>query len=119
MKEEITAILRLASERGLPSLLIGGNAIVLLGHIRNTVDLDLLVPERSRSPWLDLLRELGYRFLHGISAFAQFEPPEPGGRRLILCLSKKRPGKSYTRAREKWTWLVKLFCCRALNISSP
>jgi hypothetical protein len=79
VKEEITALLRLASERGLPSLLIGGNAIILLGYIRNTVDLDLLVPERFRSRWLDLMRELGYRFLHGISAFAQFEPPEPGG----------------------------------------
>jgi hypothetical protein len=79
MGEEIIAILRAASARGLPSLLIGGNAIILLGYIRNTVDLDLLVPEQSRSQWLDLLRELGYRFLHGIAAFAQFEPPNGAG----------------------------------------
>lgn len=79
MKVAITTILRQASKRGLPSLLIGGNALILLGHIRNTVDLDLLVPESTRSEWLDLMRELGYRFLHGVSAFAQFEPPEPGG----------------------------------------
>src|SRR5438552_15606035 len=76
---EITAILRAASERGLPSLLIGANAIVLLGYIRNTVDLDLLVPEQSRLQWLDLLRELGYRVFHGIEAFAQFEPADKTG----------------------------------------
>ena len=79
MGAEITAILRAASERGLPSLLIGANAIVLLGYIRNTVDLDLLVPEQSRSQWLDLLRELGYRVFHGIEAFAQFEPADKTG----------------------------------------
>jgi hypothetical protein len=77
--QEIIAILRAASKRGLPSLLIGANAVIMLGYIRNTVDLDLLVPEHSRSQWLDLLRELGYRFFHGIAAFAQFEPPEPTG----------------------------------------
>ncbi len=76
MEKDVTAILRLASERGLPSLLIGGNAIILLGYIRNTVDLDLLLPEEFRSQWIDLLRELGYRFLHGVSAFAQFEPAD-------------------------------------------
>jgi hypothetical protein len=76
---EITAILRAASERGLPSLLIGANAVIMLGYIRNTVDLDLLVPEQSRSQWLDLLRELGYRFFHGVAAFAQFEPPDQTG----------------------------------------
>lgn len=79
MEQEIIAIFRAASERGLPSLLIGANAIILLGYIRNTVDLDLLVPEESRSQWLDLLRELGYRFFHGVSGFAQFEPPHHGG----------------------------------------
>lgn len=76
MEKDVTAILRLALDRGLPSLLIGGNAVIMLGYIRNTVDLDLLVPEHARSRWLDLLRELGYRFFHGVSAFAQFEPPD-------------------------------------------
>lgn len=79
MEKDITAILRCASERGLPSLLIGGNAIILLGCIRNTVDLDLLLPERDRPQWLNLLRDLGYRFFHGVSAFAQFEPPDDSG----------------------------------------
>jgi hypothetical protein len=77
MEKDVTAILRLADKRGLARLLIGGNAVILLGYIRNTVDLDLLLPERDRSRWLDLLRELGYRFFHGVRAFAQFEPPTP------------------------------------------
>ena len=51
----------------------------MLGYIRNTVDLDLLVPETTRSRWLDLMRELGYRFYHGVSAFAQFEAPNQTG----------------------------------------
>lgn len=76
---DMVAVLRAASARGLPSLLIGGNALILLGHIRNTIDLDLLVPEESRSGWLDLLRELGYRLFHGTGAFAQFEPRDGTG----------------------------------------
>lgn len=84
MNGDVTAILRFASERGLPCLLIGANAIIRLGYIRNTVDLDLLVPEESRSRWLDLMRELGYRLYHGASAFAQFEPADPSGAPLDL-----------------------------------
>lgn len=72
--KEVTAILRLAAQRGLPSLLIGANAVVKLGYIRATVDFDLLVSEEWRSQWLDLLRDLGYRFFRGDTAFAQFEP---------------------------------------------
>ena len=78
MEKAVTALLRVASERGLDCLLIGGHAVILLGYIRNTVDLDLLLPEEARPRWLDLMRELGYRFLHGVPAFAQFEPPDAG-----------------------------------------
>lgn len=53
--------------------------MIMLGYIRNTVDLDLLVPESARSDWLDLLRELGYRFFHGTAAFAQFESSDKTG----------------------------------------
>ena len=78
MEKDVAVILRLASDRALPSLLIGANAVIKLGYIRNTVDLDLLVPEESRSQWLDVMRELGYRLFHGGSAFAQFEPGNAG-----------------------------------------
>lgn len=58
--EDIPALLQSASERKLPFLVIGAHAIVSVGFMRNTLDLDLLVPGRTRSGWLDLLRELGY-----------------------------------------------------------
>jgi len=58
----------------LPSLLIGGNAVILLGFARNTIDVDLLVPVARRSAWLDLMRELQFRLYHGTDVFAQFEP---------------------------------------------
>ena len=75
METNTLAIFRAAAERSLPSLLIGGNAIILLGYLRNTVDLHLLIPAPARSRWLDLLRELGYRFYNGTVSFAQFEAP--------------------------------------------
>jgi len=79
VEQEIVAVVRAAAARGLPSLLIGANAVLMLGYIRNTIDLDLLVPEQSRSKWLDLLRELGYRFFHGTAGFAQFESRDKTG----------------------------------------
>lgn len=79
MERDIPALLQSASEQKLPCLVIGAHALVALGFVRNTLDLDLLVPERTRSGWLDLLRHLGYRFFHGIAAFAQFEPARPDG----------------------------------------
>lgn len=79
MEEAVVTILRASAERGLPRLLIGGNAVILLGFIRTTADLDLMVPVSERSRWLDLLRELGWKFYHGAGAFAQFEAPEKGG----------------------------------------
>lgn len=78
-EQEIITVLRAAAERGLPSLLIGANAVLLLGYVRNTIDLDLLVPEQSRSGWLDLMSELGYRLFHGTASFAQFESREKAG----------------------------------------
>ena len=62
---------------GAASLIIGANAVILLGYIRNTTDLDFLIPEEKRSEWLDLLRELDFRFFHGTEAFA----PDGSGRR--------------------------------------
>jgi hypothetical protein len=79
VEKDIPALLQSARERQLPCLIIGAHAIVSFGFVRNTLDLDLLVPERTRSGWLDLLRELGYRFFHGVAAFAQFEPARPDG----------------------------------------
>jgi hypothetical protein len=77
MKNTLSMVLGAANRRGLRCLLIGGNAVIHLGYQRLTLDIDLLVPERKRSQWLDLMRELGFRFLHGTKAFAQFQPGAP------------------------------------------
>jgi hypothetical protein len=78
MQQTLQRILDAAAARGLACLLIGGNALILLGYIRNTLDLDLLVESDRRSAWLDLMRELGYRLIHGSGAFAQFEAGTKG-----------------------------------------
>jgi len=78
MKNTLRALFSAARERELPSLLIGGNAIVLLGLPRMTVDIDLLVPDGKRPQWLDLMRDLGFRLIHGTAAFAQFQPGPDG-----------------------------------------
>jgi hypothetical protein len=76
MQETLGRIVEVATSRRLPFLLIGGNAVILFGFARSTIDIDLLVPTRRRSAWLDLMRELGFRLYHGTGAFAQFEHEE-------------------------------------------
>jgi hypothetical protein len=76
MQETLRRIIEAAKARNLPFLLIGGHAVILFGFARNTIDIDLLVSTERRSAWLDLMRELGFRFYHGTGAFAQFEPQD-------------------------------------------
>ena len=47
MQETLRRIIEAASARSLPFLIIGGNALILLGYIRNTIDIDLLVEAKS------------------------------------------------------------------------
>lgn len=77
MNKTLDTLLHRSGEKGLASLLVGGNAAILLGVPRLTVDIDLLVPLAQRSQWLDLMRELGFRLLHGSEAFAQLNPGTP------------------------------------------
>jgi hypothetical protein len=103
---EIISVLRAATERGLPRLLIGANALLLLGYVRNTIDLDLLVPEQSRSHWLDLLQDLGYRLFHGTASFAQFESPNKAQlpRPEYLVALKLHAAASPTRSKPELDW---------------
>jgi hypothetical protein len=78
MQETLQKILQTAARKKLPSLLIGGNAVTLLGFPRMTLDVDLLVPAAKRSQWLDLMRDLDFRLQHGTEAFGQFEPGTSG-----------------------------------------
>jgi hypothetical protein len=73
VKDTLSIVLNGADQKGLPCLLIGGNAVILLGYPRLTIDVDLLVPAEKRSQWLDLMRDLGFRLLYGTEAFAQFD----------------------------------------------
>lgn len=77
MKTTLSNILGAASRKNLPFLLIGGHAVILSGFPRNTIDIDLLAPDKSRSAWMDLMRELKFRLYHGAGGFAQFEPSDP------------------------------------------
>jgi len=78
MQQTLQRILDASAARGLRCLLIGGNALILLGYIRSTIDIDLLVEADRRAAWLDLMSELGYRLFCGSGAFAQFEPGTAG-----------------------------------------
>jgi hypothetical protein len=68
-------VFRSLQERQVPFLLIGGHAIVLLGHPRNTFDLDLLIPESSLENAREALLGLGYQKYFETGAFLQLTPP--------------------------------------------
>lgn len=105
----------------------------MLGYIRNTIDLDLLVPEHSRFEWLDLMRELGYRFFHGIAAFAQFEPPDQTGSPVDLMFVEqgtweklnegakemKLPGQRVLLPRPEYLVALKLHAAGSLTRTKP
>ncbi len=55
MEEAVVTILRSSAERGLPRLLIGGNAVILLGFVRTRANLDLDGAGFRPFPLLDLL----------------------------------------------------------------
>jgi hypothetical protein len=88
MEAEVTAILRAANERGL-RVCSSGVTRSFASAIRGIRSISIFLPEDERSPWLDLLRQLGYRFFHGDLAFAQFEPPHPSGMPVDLMFVEK------------------------------
>lgn len=74
-----------AAKRKLHFLLIGGHAVISLGHQRMTMDLDFLVLASNKSGWEELLGRYGYRCFSEGNAFAQFEG-EIGWPRIDLML---------------------------------
>jgi hypothetical protein len=60
----------------LGALVIGGHAVVLHGHLRNTFDLDLLIAESKLAPARASLTKLGYRTYFETDAFLQLQSPE-------------------------------------------
>ncbi len=74
-----------AAKRGLDFLIIGGQAIGLLGHPRMTMDLDFLILAAAMPRWEELLGIYGYRRFSAGTGFAQFEA-KPGWPRVDLML---------------------------------
>ena len=64
------------NEASVPFLVIGGLAVVLHGHLRNTFDLDLLIAESKLAAARAALNDLGYRTYFETDAFLQLQAPE-------------------------------------------
>jgi len=65
-----------ADERGLPSLLIGGHAVIAHGHARNTFDLDLLIPRAALDEWRQFIVAERYTIHNEGPTFIQLTPPD-------------------------------------------
>ena len=68
-------VLRSLESVDVPYLVIGGHAVVLLGHYRNTFDLDLLISESHLERAHQRLSSLGYRKYFETTAFLQLSAP--------------------------------------------
>lgn len=67
-----------ARRRNLQFLVIGGLAVNLHGHARDTADIDLLVLNETRALWLEIFKGLGYTIFRDGGIFIQLDPPEKG-----------------------------------------
>ncbi len=73
MQTFISSISSLMAEKNLPALMIGGHAVVALGHPRATYDLDLLIPRSSADDWSQELQKRQFRIFSQNRNFWQFE----------------------------------------------
>jgi len=69
-------VFRALKEVDVPFLVIGGHAVVLHGHLRNTFDLDLLIADSKFDTGRATLAALGYRAYFETDAFLQLIAPE-------------------------------------------
>jgi hypothetical protein len=65
-----------AADRNLPFLLAGGHAVIAHGHVRNTFDLDLIIPRDDRDNWISLAAAIGYSLYREGPTFLQFNPAD-------------------------------------------
>lgn len=68
-------IFRSLRDAQVPFLVVGGHAVLLSGHLRNTFDLDLLIGESVRDTARQRLSELGFRIYYEGEAFLQLAAP--------------------------------------------
>jgi hypothetical protein len=67
-----------AAKRQLDFLVIGGHAVISLGHQRMTMGLDFPVLASNKSGWEELFDRYSYRCFTEGNAFAQFEGKSAG-----------------------------------------
>jgi hypothetical protein len=79
MIETLQTLVQAAREQKLPFLLVGGNAVILFGVSRMTMDIDFLITDVHRESWQTLMESHGYRLFHRAPAFDQYEPRVKGG----------------------------------------
>lgn len=62
LEEEFREFLRSLKENDVRYLLIGGYAVILSGHVRNTMDLDIAIAESSENAerMVDALKDFGF-----------------------------------------------------------
>jgi predicted nucleotidyltransferase len=63
-----------AGENDLEFVLIGGHAINALGDRRQTRDVDILVCEKDKQVWKQILLSMDYELFNDSAAFMQFNP---------------------------------------------
>lgn len=69
--DEFQALLAGLSERQIAYALCGGLAMAVYGIPRATLDIDLLIPDKSQDAVLDVARKLGYTFEAQKMSFAR------------------------------------------------
>jgi hypothetical protein len=73
VKHFLQTLVEAAQQKNLAFLVVGGNAVILLGVPRFTRDIDLLITDKDRDAWRQLVENLGYYLYHRAHAFDQFE----------------------------------------------
>ena len=73
MEHLLTSLAHLMEEHDLPALLIGGHAIIALGHPRSTFDVNLLIPRSAASAWKEHLGRHQYQVFAENRNFIQLE----------------------------------------------
>ena len=87
VEQVLTRVASAAQSAGFHNfLLVGGNAIILLGIPRFTRDVDFLIPADDELHWREFLEQQGFAFGHGTPGFSQFFPEDPALPRIDLML---------------------------------
>jgi hypothetical protein len=79
-----------AAQRKLRFLVIGGLAVNRYGFSRETGDLDFLISQNERVPWMQLLADFGYADFEDRAVFIQYAAPADNAWPVDLMLVKEQ-----------------------------